>query len=523
MTETTANLQLQKITKTYGGVVALREANFEAHAGEVHGLVGENGAGKSTLVKILSGAVQRDSGEILLDGRSLSFGNPGAAIRAGIGMVYQELSLLPDLTVAQNIFIGREKLDMFGGTSHRALRQRCYELFDRMGVDVADPDRTVNTLPLNQRQMVEIAKTVARSPRVIILDEATSALGHAQSDWLLRFTRQLAQEGRIIIYISHKLSQVRQVSDRITVFRNGRDVGTRAKDAASTEELVDLILGRNIGRLYPERMAEARSEPMLEVGHLRVGVRLKDVSFTLHKGEILGIAGLEGQGQEELFRGLFGVQRSHGELKLEGQPIVIHSAQDALNHNIGLALVPEDRATQGLLLPKSVSNNITLTVLAQLQRFGLINRSAEKVVVDRAIKQFSIKVADPADAVNHLSGGNQQKVLLAKLLATKPKVLMLYDSTRGVDVGTKAEIFGLLRELTAAGSSVLMYSTELEELINMCDRILVIRQGMLEVELTSGLINEQNIVRASMGEPITQTMNEEKSESIPHAVENQEA
>ncbi len=511
MVEKIADLQMRAITKTYGGVVALREANFECYAGEVHGLVGETGAGKSTLVKILSGGVQRDEGDVRLNGKPLNFQNPREAIAAGIGMVYQELSLLPDLTVSQNILLGQEKADVLGGSSRRVQRQKCYELFDRMGIDVADPDRPVNELALSQRQMVEIAKVIARNPQVIILDEATSALGHAQSEWLLTFAGKLAAEGKIIIYISHKLSEVRSVSDRITVFRNGRDVGTRLRGQAATEELVDLILGRKIERLYPERTSEISPEPMLEVRNLSVGARLRDVSFTLRKREILGIAGLEGQGQEELFRGLFGVQRAHGETKLEGKSIIIHSARDALNHKLGLALVPEDRATQGLLLPKSVSNNAVLAILGDLTRFGFINKAAEHRVVADAINRFAIKVSNPADAVNQLSGGNQQKVLLAKLLATKPKVLMLYDSTRGVDVGTKAEIFTLLRELTAAGTSVLMYSTELEEIINMCDRVLVIRQGKVEAELTPGLINEQNIVRASMGEPINQTPNGDRA------------
>jgi ribose transport system ATP-binding protein len=515
------DLQLKQINKAYGSVVALKDANFECQSGEVHGLVGENGAGKSTLVKILNGAVQRDSGEVMLDGKRLSFRNPGEAIRAGVSMVYQELSLLPDLTVAQNIFFEREPLDRIGGTSARALRRLCYELFDTMGIDVADPDRTVNELPLNQRQMVEIAKVVARKPRVIILDEATSALGHHQADWLLSFVRRLAQDGAIIIYISHKLSEVRQVSDRITVFRNGRDVGTRNRGEFSTGELVDLILGRKIATLYAQRTGSISEEPMLEVSHLRVGARLKDVSLTLRKGEILGIAGLEGQGQEELFRGLFGVQRAQGQIRLQGRTITIRSARDALKHDIGLALVPEDRATQGLLLPKTVADNISLSILSGLTRFGLVNQSAERAIVDDAIRRFSIKVAHPSNAVSQLSGGNQQKVLLAKLLSTKPKVLMMYDSTRGVDVGTKAEIFALLRELTASGSCVLMYSTELEELIHMCDRILVIRQGRVEAELSGDLIGEENIVRASMGESIAAGQQAEAAEN--HALEGKGA
>lgn len=497
-----AYLELNEISKKYGGVVALDQATLHCTAGEVHGLVGENGAGKSTLVKILSGAVQRDTGEIFLDGQSLHFHSPKDAINAGIGMVYQEFSLLPDLTVGQNIFIGREETDVFGGTSRRTLHERCYELFRRMGIDAVDPDRKISELPLLQRQIIEIAKVVAREPRVVIFDEATSALPYAQAEWLLDFIPQLAETGKTIIYISHNLAEVRRVSERITVFRDGRDVGTRARDEASTEELVDLILGREFERLYPQRTSSMSREPMLEVHHFHVAPRLQEVSFTLHKGEILGIAGLEGQGQEELFHGLFGIRPGHGELKLEGKPITVRNPDDALRQDMGLALVPEDRATQGLLLPKSVSNNISLSILPRLLKLGLINQSAEQTLVQRLIEQFSIKVSHPADPVHQLSGGNQQKVVLAKLLATRPKVLMLYDSTRGVDVGTKAEIFALLQEITEAGGSVLMYSTEFEELINMCNRVLVIRQGFVEVELTDTLITEENIVRASMGEPI---------------------
>ncbi len=497
-----AYLELNNISKRFGGVVALDEATLHCTKGEVHGLVGENGAGKSTLVRILSGALQRDDGEILLDGTPVAFPNPAEAVRLGIGMVYQELSLIPDLSVGQNIFFGQEQSGVLGMTSRRALRERCYDLFDRMGIDVADPDRLVNQLSLPQRQMVEIAKMIVHNPSVIIIDEGTSALGRTQIEWLLEFCRNLATQGRTIIYISHNLSEIRQVADQITVFRNGEDVGTRAHGEASTDELVSLMLGRKIGRLYPERTNEIGSEPMLEASHLRAGTRLRDVSFTLRKGEILGIGGLTGQGQEEIFRALFGIQRAQGEVRLEGKPITIHSPSEALSHKVGLALVPEDRATQGVLLPRSVSDNISLSVLSRLLRLGFIDRSAERAVVESAIDRFSIMVADVADPVESLSGGNQQKVVLAKLLATKPKVLMMCDSTRGVDVGTKAEIYTLLRELTATGSSVLWYATDSDELTNMCDRVLVIRQGLVEAELTPGMITEENIIRASMGEPI---------------------
>jgi ribose transport system ATP-binding protein len=501
-----ANLELNQVSKRYGGVVALDEATLHCITGEVHGLVGENGAGKSTLVKILSGAVEPDAGTILFNDERLAFSSPGEAIRSGIGMVYQELSLIPDLTVGQNIFFGIEQPDSLGGTSRRVLRERCYQLFDQMGIEVADPDRTINELSLAQRQMVEIAKVIARDPAVIVLDEATSALGRAQAEWLLDFCGRLAAQGKIFVYISHKLSEIREVAHRITVFRNGKDVGTRDRDEATTDELVGLMLGRRIGRLYAQRATEINSEPLLKVNRLRSGVRLKDVSLTLQKGEILGIGGLTGQGQEELFRALYGVQPSDGQIELEGKSVHIKSPSEALENNI--ALVPEDRATQGLLFPKPVSENISLSVLPKLLRFGLLDRSSERTMVRKAIDQFSIVVPDPADPVQRLSGGNQQKVVLAKLLATQPRVLMMFDSTRGVDVGTKAEIYSLLRELAEAGSSILWYSTDNDELINMCDRVLVLRQGQVEAELSEDLITEENIIRASVGESISHNTND---------------
>lgn len=498
-----ADLELNNISKRFGGVVALDCATFHCTAGEVHGLVGQNGAGKSTLVKILSGVVQRDGGEILLHGKRLNFRSPTEAIASGIGMVFQELSLIPDLTVAANIFFGREPTGLLGGISRGALRQSTLALFERMGVEPIAPDAEVCDLPLAQRQMVEIAKVLARDPRVIIFDEAPSALGRKEVDWLLEYVRELAAEGRIVIYISHDLREVMQVSDSITVFRNGRNVGVRRAEEASTDELVSLILGRKESRFYSPRETDIGDEVAMEVRDLQGGVRLQGVSFKLRCGEILGIGGLTGQGQDELFRGLFGIQPIHGEVLISGRPVHIGSPGSALRQGIRLVLVPEDRATQGVVAAMSVAQNLSLAVLPRLQRWGLVARDRERVVVEEAIKRLSIAVADVNGPVMRLSGGNQQKVVLGKLLATKPRILMLYDSTRGVDVGTKAEIFQLLRQLVAGkGSSVLFYSTDVDELINMCDRVLVMRLGSIEAELSGEALTEENVIRASMGEAV---------------------
>jgi ribose transport system ATP-binding protein len=495
-----AELELKGITKSYGGVSALQDASLVCEAGEVHGLIGENGAGKSTLVKILAGAVDRDAGTITLGGHELVGGGSRASMAAGIGAVFQELSLMPDLTVAQNIFFGREPLDALRGTTARRLRLDAYRLFDRLGVEVADPDRPVRELPLAQRQMVEIAKVLGRDPRVVIFDEATAALGRAHADWLLRHCAQLAAEGKVVIFISHHLREIRGVSDRITVFRNGRDVASRIRAAADTDELVALMVGRRVGQLFPPRVVPVGAEVTLEGRQLVAGSRLRGVDLAVHRGEILGIGGLTGQGQEELCRLIFGVRTGTGQLLLDGQPLVVANPSQALQR--GIALVPEDRATQGLLMPKSVAVNVSLAVLARLSRLGIIDRGAERREVNSAISQLVIKTPAVDTPVQRLSGGNQQKVVLAKLLATRPRVLVLLDSTRGVDVATKAEIYQLVRDLCTGGSSVLLYSTDNDELIHLADRVIVMRRGQIEAELAGPSLTEGNLIRASMGEPI---------------------
>ena len=494
-----SDLELHHATKRFGAVVALQEASLNCNAGEVHGLVGENGAGKSTMVKILSGAVHADSGEIRFRGKSLVASTPASAIRAGVGMVYQELSDIPDLTVAQNIWYGYEALDFLRGISSRRLRQQTWQLFGDMGIEVADPDASMRHLPLAQRQMVEIAKVVARDSEVIILDEPSSALGRSEVDWLLGFVRKLAGQGKIVIYISHNLNEVMDISDRVTVFRNGRHVESCITEDTCTDDLVALMLGRKLSRLYPPRGTEISGDVVLSVRNLAAEPGLKDVSFDLRRGEMLGVGGHTDQGQYDLFRSLFGLLSARGEIQVDGRPVHIRSPQDALGYRIGIALVPEDRKTQGLFLTKSVTQNASAAIIRQLTRWGLIDRKRERSQVDAIIKQFSILVANPDDPAMRLSGGNQQKVVLGKLLATNPKILLLYDSLRGVDIGTKAEVFELLRQLTASGTSVLLYSTTTDELLHMCDRVLVMRQGKVEAELRGEQLTEGNLTRASVG------------------------
>nr|MBA2358970.1 sugar ABC transporter ATP-binding protein [Actinomycetota bacterium] len=472
--------------------------SFAADAGEVHALLGENGAGKSTFIKILTGAVQRDAGELSLFGEPLHGRSPLEARRAGIAAVFQELSLVPDLTVAENVWFRREPLTPLGTISRAALRRRTRELFRRLDFPPIDVDREVRGLSVAERQLVEVAKSISAEPRVLVLDEATSALSPREVTWLVGLARRLADEGMVVIYISHRLAEVRGLADRVTVFRNGKNVGTREAAAATEDEIVSLMLGRRLERLYPEKTGTATANVALQVRDLRFGHRLQGVDLELREGEIHGVGGLQGQGQLELFLSLFGVLRPHGEVLLSGRPVRLTSPRAALRAGIGLALVPEDRQNQGLLLPKSVRENITLAVARRFARLGVLDLRQERALVAEAIRQLNIVLASPEQPVGSLSGGNQQKVVIAKLLLTQAKVLLLYDLTRGVDVGTKGEIFQLMRDLAGEGYAILFFSTDLQELVNVADRVSVMSDGRVTEVLTGTEISEEQIVRASI-------------------------
>lgn len=497
-----AALVLNGINKAYSGVKALTDANLTCSSGEIHALLGENGAGKSTLLKILSGAVRADSGTVTLDGKPLVISSPADAIRQGIGMVYQEFSLIPDLTVAQNVYFGIEPRAITGTIQIAKLRRQTVALLARVGIRNIEPETDIADLSLPQRQQVEIAKVLAHEPRVVIFDEATSALSREEVDWLLALMRTLANEGKVVLFISHRLSEVRQVADRFTVFRNGRNVGSRLPGETNPDELVTLMLGHKSGRLFPLERTHIKDEVVLEVTGMRLGRRAASVDFQLHRSEILGVGGLAGQGQDELFLALFGILPVEGLIRVNGKPVRIRSPREALRSGIGIALVPEDRANQGLILPMTVLENISLTVLSSLSRFGFIDRKREASEARTIMDRLRVVASGFDQPVNRLSGGNQQKIVLAKLLLAKPSILLLADCTRGVDVGTKAEIFDLLRALCEQGTSVLFYSTDLEELVNVCDRVLVMYDGGVAAQLTGNSLNETNIVRASMGEAL---------------------
>ncbi|MDR3472467.1 MAG: sugar ABC transporter ATP-binding protein [Devosia sp.] len=493
-------LEVTGLTKRYGGVVALAGADFSARRGEVHALLGENGAGKSTLIQILSGAVRHDGGTIKVNGKLYAPANPDAALDAGIAAVFQELSLIPDLTVEQNIWFRREKLSLFGTVRRRDMRRRTLELFERYDFPRLPPDTEVRRLTLAEQQIVEIAKGLASDPAILILDEATSTLPAREADWLLGLTRRLAAEGKLVIFISHRMEEVRHIADRLTIFRNGQTVAAHAANAVSDDVIVSQMLGRKLDRLYPERVPTATGRLALKVRDLSAGKRVRGASFELREGEVLGVGGLQGHGQRELFQALFGTTRSRGSLEIWGRPTTISTPRQALTGRDGLALVPEDRRGQGILLTKSVRENLTVSVIRRFSDFGLLSRQKEDALVKEMVDFLRIKTSSPEQAAGTLSGGNQQKVIFGKMLLTEARILLLYDPTRGVDVGTKGEIFQLMRDLAAKGYAILFYSSDLPELVHVADRVLVMRNGEIAATLEGDANSEEGILRAAVFE-----------------------
>lgn len=502
-----ADLEIRGLTKAFGGIFALDNVDFAVSKGEVHALLGENGAGKSTLIKVLTGAIRSDSGDVELFGQQVQIRNPRQARAAGIGAVFQELSLIPDLTVAQNVWFRREPRTHIGSISTGALRKQTRRLFAELSLAYIDPDRESRDLSVAQRQLVEIAKVVSQHPRVLILDEATSALSPKEVTWLLTLCRKLADDGTVVIFISHRLAEVRAVADAVTVFRNGKRVGRAPMADLTDDQIVGLMVGGARQRLYPERTATATDRVALGVEDLQYGSRLRGASFEVHEGEILGVGGLQGQGQAELVLSLYGMLPARGTITIYGRARHIRNPRDALRGGIGMALVPEDRRNHGLLLTKSIRENISLPMLTRVSRFGFMRPALERRIGERALQQLSVASRGLDQRVSGLSGGNQQKVVIAKLLQTDARILLLYDLTRGVDVGAKADIFQLMRDLASRGYSIVFYSTDLQELIHVADRVIVVHDGRVNATLLPGEMTEESIIRASFsGDPSASTV-----------------
>ncbi len=500
LSTTTPAIEGTGISRSFGGVRALVDASFSANFGEVHALVGENGAGKSTMIKILSGVLRPDEGTLSVRGAQADFRSPHAARALGVGTVFQELTLMSWMTVAENLFLRNEPHGPGGLIRRRELGSRAREVFARLGIEGIDPNELPITLSLAQRQMIEIARALLRDPDILFLDEPTSALPEQEVEWLFALVRELREQGKCVIFTSHRWREVANLADRITIFRNGEHVATR--EHLSEAEAVTLMTGRTIDRLYPERAAVSDDAPtVLEVLDLH-GERLQGVSFALRRGEIVGVGGLVGQGQRDLFMTLFGARKlARGETRINGQARRIRKPADAIRLRMGIALVPEDRKTEGLMLPMSVRDNLTLAVLGRVAFKGVLKRTTEQALVRRAVGRLHIQTSWPSvQEVATLSGGNQQKVLIGRWLLAESDILLLYDITRGVDIGTKHDIYELMMELVAEGKSLLFYSSETEEMARLCHRVLVMREGRIAAELSGSSTDAEAIVAASLRE-----------------------
>ena len=483
--------------KAYAGNPVLQDISLELRAGRAHALVGENGAGKSTLVKIMSGGIRSFSGQLFLGDKGYKPLSPADAQSKGVVAVQQELSLSPFLPVYQNIWLGKKGVP--GGGGNVALWRKTEELLGRYGVSM-DTTRWVGDLSLEEQQIVEILKALAFDPKVIIFDEPTSALGATNTRWLLDLMHELKKRGCALLLISHRLPEIMEMADDITVLKDGIKVATKERSELTEDDVVRMMVGRDLEDVFPAK-ASAESldagSPVLEVDHLSAeGVR--DVSFDIRRGEVVGLAGLEGQGQHELLMSLFGLKlRRGGEVRLDGAALDVRSPSRAID--LGIGLVPVDRRTEGVVLPLPISENIALATLDRRQRFGWLDRTAEAHLVEETIGDLAIHCAGARSAVETLSGGNQQKVALGKWLAVKPKLLLLDDPTRGVDIEARRDIYYKIRAIASAGVGVLINSTDTIELVGLCDRVLVMYEGGVASELVGDRITEEAIVGAAVG------------------------
>ena len=493
-------LRMEGVSKRYGGVRALANADLVVFAGRIHAVLGENGAGKSTLIKILAGVVAPDAGRILLDGAEVAFDSPADAVRAGIVCIFQELSLVPDLSVADNIAISNPPRRL-GLIDRGAQRRLAEEALARAGAPEIHPMALVKDLPLSRRQMVEIAKALARKPRLLILDEATSALTAADVAKVFVVLKRLREEGLALLYISHRMHEIAELADECTVFRNGANVATYAAGTKSDNEVVELMIGREYSHVFPPKPARRANgaPPLLEVRNLSWADRLRDISFTADAGEVVGLGGLDGQGQRELLLALFGVLRGvSGEIKVGGAPATPSSPSAAKAKTIGMALIPEDRKTEGLMLPMSVLENLSFAALRRVSRAGVIDRMRESELVGEMIDLLDIHTVGTDIPAAALSGGNQQKVVIAKWLMAEPRIILLNDPTRGIDVGTKQELYVLLRRLADKGAAIVFYTTDYDELIGCCDKALVLYDGAIRRVLAGPEITERALIMSAL-------------------------
>lgn len=491
-------LQMQHITKRFGGVQALKDVSFDLKAGEIHALIGENGAGKSTLMKILSGAYQADEGDIYFEGQKVRIKNPQDAKNMGINIIYQEFMLAPHLSVAENIFIDQ----LAGGKTFvnwKELRKKAKEQLDSLGFDNIDPNAKVGTLSVAYQQVVEICKCLSRNTKVLVLDEPTAVLTTREIRKLFEIINKLRDEGISIIYISHRLEEIFELSDRITVLKDGTYVDTVPTSSIDKNQLVTMMVGRELQQLFPKREKNEVGDVVLSVKNLNAGRMVKNVSFDVHAGEILGFSGLVGAGRTETMRAIFGADaKESGEILYFGKEENFKDPHDAIAKGFGL--LPEDRKKQGLLLKQSIRINVTMASLRKATNaLGFINHRKEKKYVRDLLGSISAKYYSEEDNADSLSGGNQQKVALAKWISADCKCVVFDEPTRGVDVGAKAEIYKIINNLADSGVAVIVISSEMQEVIGICDRVYVMRQGEITGELQGAEITENNLIKYAMG------------------------
>lgn len=486
-------LRMEHISKSFPGVRALDDVSFELRQGEIQALLGHNGAGKSTLVKIIAGAYQRDAGEMYLDGQAVNFTRPSAAIQAGIHMVYQELDLLPHLSGAENIYLGQGRFhSRLGLINHHQKLNAARELVKRLDVEI-DLAAPVGEQSISKQQIIAIAKAISSNAKIIILDEPTSALNDNETRKLFEIMRRLVSEGVSLVLITHRLDEVFEIADWVIVMRDGHSVLSRNVKEVTKKDIIDEMTGGEAPRAAAERRITEFDKVVLECEHLSASKRFQDISFKLHFGEVLGLTGLIGCGATEVARAIYGADpRDSGRVLVNNLPAKAGNTTDAARK--GLAFVPEDRKSDGLVLIESTRNNLTLSILNQLTRFGFVNRKLESAKSRQMISSLSIRVASEHQVVGTLSGGNQQKVVLSKWLLKESPILLLCEPTRGIDVATKSEIHYMIRDIAANGFSVLVVSSELDEILDTCDRVLVMYEGKIFGELTSSEFDRTKIL-----------------------------
>jgi len=486
--------ELKGICKSFGGIKAIDDISLELHSGMVYGLAGENGAGKSTTMKIINGAYVADKGEILIDGVPVKINSPLDAQKQGIGMVYQELNMLPDLSVAENIFISHLSDRKSGRIDWKDIHERARKLLSTMEIDI-DTNKKLGDLKIAHQQLIAIVRALSKDCKLVILDEPTSSLTDKDSQYVLAAVKRLKKLGYIVIYISHKLPEVLQITDEVIVFRNGKKIGSYKSDELTEDQLAELIAGRKIESKFPKEVFEKGKE-LLKVEHLTVPGLLNDVSFTVHQGEIFGISGLLGAGKSEVAKALFGVYgqgnpHATGSVFLKGKKIDLHNPHDAIANKIGL--VPENRSLEGLLTEMSIADNVFLPSLPQLSKGGWINAKQAAQLLQTKIKELEIKCDNPNNPVSSLSGGNQQKIVLAKWIAANSEIIIFDEPTRGIDVGAKVAVYNLMNQLVKNGIGVIIMSSELEEVQNMSDVIMVLKEGREVLKYSREEATKQNL------------------------------